>query len=380
MNKNVLRLFNLPQPPQRSKEWFIQRNRQITASEVASCLFLKKEVIQAYNEVFPKAVIKENAKKGANNYENLDEYIKKKCKVFYSSNYEPFKDTIYTLHGKLYEPVATRFYCINKRCNINDFGLITHDKLKWLAASPDGITDDGVMLEIKCPLSRKIDRNSIPFGYWLQTQIQMEVCNLDQCDFLECEIAQITEEEFFGLEDIVISQGLAGAILEKDSDNKVFEYADKSILDKPGYKIFINNEYKKIYYKINNWNIINLKRYKTWFKDIKKDLYEVYKRIQKYQTNEDLYNKYLESFSGPLYKKSLISLDKKELEVTDDLMTIDIEDITDSDSDEENEDENEIEIETENSESCNISIEMETKNSESCNISIDTTVSCNISI
>jgi putative phage-type endonuclease len=359
LNKKVLSLFNLPQPPQRSEEWFIQRNKQITASEVASCLFFKKEVIQAYNEVFPKAIIKENPKKGENHYENLDEYIKKKCKIFYSNNYEPFKDTIYTLHGKLYEPVATRFYCINKRCNINDFGLITHDKLKWLAASPDGITDDGVMLEIKCPLSRKIDTESIPFGYWLQTQIQMEVCDLDQCDFLECEIAQITEQEFFELDEEVLAQGLAGAILEKDYDNKIYEYADKNILNKDSYRKFIDNEYKKIYYRINNWNIINLKRNKSWFKDIKKDLFEVYKRIQKYQTNKDFYHKYLESFGGPLYKKSLISLDKKETEFTDDLMSVDIEEITDSD---EEQIENYIEIDVD---------ESEKSSSVSCNISFD---------
>ncbi len=254
MNKKVLKLFNLPQPPQRSAEWFKQRNKQITASEVASCLFLKPEVIQEYNDTFPKCIIKSNPLKGANSYEKLDEYIKKKCNVFHSNNYEPFKDTIYTLHGKLYEPIATRFYSINKNCNVNEFGLITHSKLPWLAASPDGITDDGVMLEIKCPLSRKIILDSIPFGYWLQTQIQMEVCDLDECDFLECEVVQITETDFNEIDENLIKEGLVGIILEKNGETKEYIYPDIKLVNKEMFKSFVNENgnLNKIYYKINN--------------------------------------------------------------------------------------------------------------------------------
>jgi putative phage-type endonuclease len=346
MNKKVLKLFNLPQPPQRSKEWFIQRNRQITASEVASCLFLKKEVIKAYNETFPKAIIKENPLKGANSYESLDEYIKKKCNVYYSNNYEPFKDTIYTLHGKLYEPIAARFYSINKKTKINDFGLITHPKLTWLAASPDGITDNGVMLEIKCPLSRKINADGIPFGYWLQTQIQMEVCDLDECDFLECEIAEISREEFLECEDYLINQGLAGCIIK---DEQGYIYPEENINTKELNLNFLKDK-PAIYYIINKWNIINLKRSKEWFKNIKKDLYEVFKRVQKYQNNKNLYDKYLESFSCPFYKKSLINLDKHEIEYSEQFKTIVIEIESNSESESESE---------QKSVSCNISCEVE---------------------
>ena len=341
MNKKVSKLYNLPQPAQRSKEWFIQRNSQITASEVASCLFLKKDVIKAYNETFTKAQIKENPKKGANNYESLDEYIKKKCKIYYSNNYEPFKDTVYTLHGKLFEPVATRFYSIYKKCKVNDFGLITHQKFKWLAASPDGITDNGVMLEIKCPLSRKIDINSIPFGYWLQTQIQMEVCDLEECDFLECEITNINKDDFYSLDEEILSKGLAGIIIEKNHETKDFIYPDTTILNKNDYKNFESNCYKNIYYIIKNWNIINLKRNKDWFMTIKKDLFDVYKTIQKYQKNENSYHKYLESFNGPLYSKSLIQLDEKEIEFTEEIIFMDID--------------MDVEIDIDTEEECNIS-------------------------
>ena len=384
MNKKVAKLFNLPQPAQRSEAWFRQRNKQITASEVASCLFLKPEVVEEYNKTFPKAIIKANPLKGANSYERLDEYIKKKCNVFYSKNYEPFRDTIYTLHGKLYEPVATRFYSINKKCNVNEFGLITHPKLPWLAASPDGITDDGVMLEIKCPLSRKISLDSIPFGYWLQTQIQMEVCDLDSCDFLECEITPITERDFLETEEKLISEGLVGIILEKDTEPKTYIYPDAETASKLLFDEFTNKnpELGKMYYKINNWNIITLPRSKTWFKNIKADLYTIYKRIQRYQQSKEAYDKYLETLVGPLYKKSLVVLDKKEIEYSQDIITIDFDLETCSESTGTDTETETIEI------SCDISFEtpndkiIKTVNNgrdKPIKNATETSVSCNIS-
>ena len=73
---------------------------------------------------------------------------------------------------------------------VEDFGCIQHDKYKFLGASPDGIVVDpssnmyGRMLEIKNPKSRYID--GIPKDeYWVQMQLQMEVCDLNYCDFLE---------------------------------------------------------------------------------------------------------------------------------------------------------------------------------------------------
>jgi hypothetical protein len=63
-----------------------------------------------------------------------------------------------------------------------------------LGASPDGISEDGVMLEIKCPVSRKIT-GIPPRYYWCQVQGQLEVCELDRCDFLECKLKEYEDEE-----------------------------------------------------------------------------------------------------------------------------------------------------------------------------------------
>ena len=54
----------------------------------------------------------------------------------------------------------------------------------------------GRMLEIKNPFSRVI--NGIPKDeYWIQMQMQLEVCDLDCCDFLETKFTEYESREAF---------------------------------------------------------------------------------------------------------------------------------------------------------------------------------------
>ena len=89
--------------------------------------------------------------------------------------------------GIKYEDVAILIYENIYNTTINEFGLMTNEKYINLGASPDGISENGIMLEIKCPYSRKIN-GTISAQYYYQIQGQLEVCELDECDFLECEI------------------------------------------------------------------------------------------------------------------------------------------------------------------------------------------------
>ena len=52
------------------------------------------------------------------------------------------------------------------------------------------------MLEIKNIVNRKIDGNPKP-EYWIQMQLQMEVCDLDECDFLETQFIEYENESEF---------------------------------------------------------------------------------------------------------------------------------------------------------------------------------------
>lgn len=181
-------LATIPQPEQKTSEWFKMREDMLTASSIAT-------------------VINENP------YENPSTYLAEKCLG------KDFEDNINTYHGKKYEPIAQQIYSYIYNIDIREFGIIRSSKYSFLGASPDGIgscyTLDGKfsplvgrMLEIKCPATRKIEisgpliktkktKGIIPNYYWCQMQLQMEVCDLDKCDFWQCEFYEYkTRQEY----------------------------------------------------------------------------------------------------------------------------------------------------------------------------------------
>jgi putative phage-type endonuclease len=303
MNEKVKRLLELELPEQRTEAWYLQRLKRLTASEVSSCLFKTENVCKRYIEKY-NIKMKFNPNIGINPYEKLEDYIIKKCK----SSYElvPFPNSDATLWGKKYEPVATRLYTLKTGQKVHEFGLVPHHSLEWLAASPDGITNDGTMLEIKCPMSRKIDTSIPPFYYWIQTQIQLETCDLDKCDFFECEIKEISEKEFFDLDEtkdygiILKYPQTQEQIKEKadfqliyppDTDFTKDEWIDWANKTNPGNLI-------KIYYIISKWNITTIDRDQEWFNDVKEELKNVWNKIILFQNNRTLLDDYIKSIEN----------------------------------------------------------------------------------
>jgi hypothetical protein len=85
---------------------------------------------------------------------------------------------------------------------LGEFGCIQHSRHQYIGASPDGINIDpsndryGRMVEIKNIVNREI--TGIPKEeYWVQTQIQMEVCDLDECDFVETRFLEYSNDDAF---------------------------------------------------------------------------------------------------------------------------------------------------------------------------------------
>lgn len=136
--------------------------------------------------------------------------------------------------GNMFEDMAIRCYKqINNNIKIHKFGIIQNEMIEHFGASPDGITDLGIMVEIKCPFSRQIKKDFIPEKYYYQMQGQLAVCNLTECDYVECDFKTFdNDDEFYNF------------IKEKNYDNKNFgviaEYYDNSIQK---YFYLYSNEY-----------------------------------------------------------------------------------------------------------------------------------------
>lgn len=172
---DVLRAIVLPE--QKSPEWFEMRNGKITASDGGTVL-------------------------DVNSHEPQFKFIIKK------TLFPPFESNEFVHHGTKYEDIATMIYEYRMNVMTDEFGLIGHPKYNFLGASPDRICNkyklDGIhkskyigrMLEIKCPYVRKIKMtgpiidNICPIYYWVQTQLQLECCDLEECDFWQTEIKE----------------------------------------------------------------------------------------------------------------------------------------------------------------------------------------------
>jgi putative phage-type endonuclease len=146
--------------PQKSDEWLATRHSIITSSEVASVL-------------------------DCNMYESSLDLLKRKSAPIGES---PTGMSIEW--GNVYEPIAVDVFKQIKKQNVSGVNLVISDKYPWLGASPDGVVTDGRLLEIKCPFSRKIINGKTPYCYWIQVQIQLEVCNIEECHFMQCEFAE----------------------------------------------------------------------------------------------------------------------------------------------------------------------------------------------
>ena len=162
------------QQVQGSLEWHAFREMHLTASNIWKCL---------------------------GSAANIASLVREKCEPTDPKRYMSVNlDT--TLHwGHKYEPVSISLYEHRYNTSVGEFGCIQAPMREYLAASPDGINIDptsdrfGRMVEVKNIVNREI--TGIPKQeYWVQMQIQMAVCELEYCDFVETRFVEITFEQF----------------------------------------------------------------------------------------------------------------------------------------------------------------------------------------
>ena len=110
---------------------------------------------------------------GCNPYETPDGlYVKKVGGRKFSGNAA-------TERGTVLEPIARDIYDERYNKKSHEIGLVQHPEHPWLGGSADGITECGRLIEIKCPLTRKIE-DKVPKHYIAQLQLNMEILNLDE--------------------------------------------------------------------------------------------------------------------------------------------------------------------------------------------------------
>ena len=298
-NKNIIlnkiqKLREIPQPVQRTPDWYKFRWNLITAS---------------------------NAWKALGSQSTINQLIYEKCQPLKDFNNETLDyeikmvNTNTTLHwGQKYEPMSVMIYEQMYDSKVEDFGCIQHPNYNFLGASPDGIVIKsntgrfGRMLEIKNIVNREI--TGIPKKeYWVQTQLQMEVCDLNECDFLETKfveysdfqsycndssVSKINEEEFNSF--VTTKDGnYKGIIIHFYMNDGAPFYAymplniwtpkdvrkwEENTLEKYQSNPYNYSYIKYIYWKLEKISCVLLLRNNDWFKNIIGQLENVWKIIE----------------------------------------------------------------------------------------------------
>jgi len=102
--------------------------------------------------------------------------------------------------GTEMEPVARKLYESVNETTVLQPGFVKHRNIPWLASSPDGVTDTGILLEIKCVV-REIPK--LPdLAHMIQVQLNLEVLDLDIGHLFYCrgtleEKASFTSRKLF---------------------------------------------------------------------------------------------------------------------------------------------------------------------------------------
>ena len=258
-----------PQPPQRTDAWYKFRHNLITAS---------------------------NAYKAFESQSSINQLIYEKCQPLKTAETDSFSyvNVKSPFHwGQKYEPVSVLLYEEIFKTKVEDFGCIQHDKYSCIGASPDGINVDpssplyGRMLEIKNVVSREI--TGIPKKeYAIQMQLQMEVCNLDECDFLETKFVEYgSETEFYNDVSDTKAKGVIVYFVRESKPFYVYkplnilsrdeiESWEQETMEKYGDLVWIQN----IYWRLDVLSCILVKRDKLWFDSHIGQLEKVWKIIE----------------------------------------------------------------------------------------------------
>lgn len=250
-SSKLLELLKIPKIEQKTPEWYEARHGMISASDLAQALGEGKFGT-------PRDLI-----------------IKKVDPPEYGVLNNPFFNW-----GNMFEQVANDVYSKLHNVKVYEFGLLRHPTVSYFGASPDGITENGVMLEIKCPLKRKIG-GDVPTQYYYQIQGQLDVCDLDECDYFECEFAlckSVWEFEAY--------KGIKG-VFAKDEKYVYGPLVLNETEDMDCIENFVSTNQNISYWILKKYNLKRVIRDKQFINEKLVELKEVWDKILYYRENMD---------------------------------------------------------------------------------------------
>lgn len=274
----LAKLLELPPAcAQRSPEWYAMRNSMITASDFAQAV-------------------------GKGKFGSRDELLVKKVGRDPTAN-KPLDMDIPPLRwGTMYEDVAAAIYARKFGVRLHEFGLVKHPQHDFLGASPDAITENGIMVEIKAPYRRKID-GEIPLQYYYQIQGQLEVCDLEECDYLECMLSEMRTVDSWADERLARGNAFTGIVAELQHPppaTRTYQYS--RITDSPAQQLAwfesvitaAGNDSVTVVrhlWKLDQMFVCRVRRDRKFWGALYEKLALVWKDIERYRADAESYDR-----------------------------------------------------------------------------------------
>lgn len=250
-------LLTVEQMAQRTEEWYLQKARLLTASEISAVW----KTVKARNALILSKAFPPTAS------------IPKRLATLKNST-SPMD------WGVRYEPVVKYILETRHACKIAELGRIYHRTIPGLAASPDGLITEGPahlvgsLVEIKCPTTRVIIKE-IPYDYWCQMQIQMEVCGIPRCEYVEVKIKEGDAIDATTDIKLIKADGWITLDLNKDTDDMRYQYHQGTPEQDPAW----------ISIETYPWNLDEIRRttvYRdtAWFNKVSGDITKFWKDVE----------------------------------------------------------------------------------------------------
>jgi hypothetical protein len=272
-------LSSLPQPVQRTPEWYKMRYNLITASNIYKALGTDAQRNSLICEKCAPLIVREE-----HNYVNTETS---------------------THHGNRYETVTAMIYEAMYPQNTlkTDFGCIQHRDWPFIGASPDGIVTEGDrlghMVEIKNVVSREISDTPI-LSHWVQCQVQMETCDLGFCDYIQTSIKEFPDAAAYYADQDVKYKGVILHFISKTLGGADYHYEYMPICsssrssgasaDITQTETWIDEQvakhaakyslYQTLYWKLVQCSCVIIPRNRAWFQAVLPKFVDIWHKIE----------------------------------------------------------------------------------------------------
>ena len=269
----------VPVLEQRTAAWYAERHSMISASSAWKALS---------SEAMQRSIVREKARPLAE-------------AVAEGTGGSGFTNVNSPLHwGHKYEPVSTALYSKWFGVEVAEYGCIRHPTISYLGASPDGVVVTpgplyGRMIEIKNVVNREL--TGIPKrDYWVQMQMQMEVCNLPVCDFLECQFLEYgswSEADADGTFTQTTKGKPKGAFLmlwsPAQKTNRYFypPLALTTLAEYSAWEDKVREEnpelewVQRVRWRLEDFSLVTVDRNKAWFRSVEGEFATVWKEVER---------------------------------------------------------------------------------------------------